>query len=189
MLLATALGYKRLTWAKTLGVLLTIVDVGSALGEKAIQPGNPVNGWIGELAVLASALSGAVCSVAYRPYLQKYSALSVSAFAMLASVLFPAVLAAGAGFFTTPPRFTPDGWLAVGFIGTSRGLGHYLWLWALNHTTPRNVTIFLALGPITATTLGALFLAERISTPSLFGLGCVALGLWLARWQAYPSIS
>jgi len=56
-------------------------------------------------------------------------------------------------------------------------------LWALNHTTPTKVTVFLALSPITATALGALWLGEKISTTFLIGLCCVALGLWLAHWQ------
>jgi drug/metabolite transporter (DMT)-like permease len=185
MILAAALGYERVTLAKALGVLLTIMGVSIALGERAVQPGGSTHEWLGELAVLTSALSGAICSVLYRPYLKKYPTLLVSAFAMLASVMFLAVFATGEGFFSAFPRFTVGGWLAVGFIGISSGIGYYLWLWALNHTTPTNVTVFLALSPVTATVLGALFLAERISTAFLFGLICVALGLWLAHWRTH----
>jgi drug/metabolite transporter (DMT)-like permease len=185
MIIAAALGYERVTLAKALGVMLTIVGVGLALGEKAVQPGSLASGWTGELAVLAGALSGAICSVLYRPYLRKYPTLPVSAVAMLAAVMFLAVFAAGEGFFSALPRFTTGGWLAVGFVGISSGIGFYLWLWALNHSTPTNVTVFLALSPVTATVLGALFLAERISAMSLLGLICVALGLWLAHRQAH----
>src|SRR6267142_939059 len=85
LVLAAALGHERLTWPKILGVLLTIAGVGLALGEKAIQ-GSGAHAWTGELAVFASAVCGAVCSVLYRPYLLTYPALPVSAFAMLASV-------------------------------------------------------------------------------------------------------
>lgn len=104
---------------------------------------------------------------------------------MFASVMFLAVFAAGEGFFKAVPRFTISGWLAVGFIGISSGIGYYLWLWALKHTTPTKVTVFLALSPVTATVLGTLLLAEEISTTSLLGLIGVALGLWLAHWQAH----
>ena len=44
MILATVLGYERVTLAKALGVMLTIVGVGLALGEKAVQPGGPASG-------------------------------------------------------------------------------------------------------------------------------------------------
>ena len=131
--------------------------------------------------MFASALSGAVCSVLYRPYLEKYPTLPVSAVAMLASVAFLALLAAGEGFFHALPHFTGTGWLAVGFIGISSGVGYYLWLWALGHAPPTQVTVFLALSPITAAGLGALLLEEAISRRLALGLVCVALGLWLAH--------
>ena len=106
--------------------------------------------------------------------------LSVSAVAMLASVGFLAILAAGEGFFGAFPRFSAGGWAAVVFIGLSSGIGYYLWLWALNHATPTRVTVFLALSPVTAAGLGAALLGERLSIGLLLGLACVALGLWLA---------
>jgi drug/metabolite transporter (DMT)-like permease len=183
MLLAAALGQERLSTAKSLGVLLTIAGVGFALGEKAVQ-GRVTDGWLGELVVFASAVCGAICSVLYRPYLRRYPTLAVSAFAMLASVGFLALLAAREGFFRAWPHFTPGGWLAVVFIGMNSGAGYYLWLWALGHTTPTRVTVFLALSPITAAGLGAWLLGEEVSSMLLLGLGCVVLGLWLAHRQA-----
>jgi drug/metabolite transporter (DMT)-like permease len=181
MLLAALLGYERVTLNKALGVLATIVGVGLVLGEQAMEPSNTDNQWLPTLAVLASAASAALCSVLYRPYLQKYPTLAVSAFAMLASVLVLALVAAGEGFWSALPHFTPAGWLAVGFIGISSGIGYYLWLWALNHTTATSVTVFLSLSPVSATILGALALAETPSPVALLGLACVALGIWLAQ--------
>jgi len=104
--------------------------------------------------------------------------------AMLASVGFLATLAAGEGFFVSPPHFSPGGWLAIVFIGLSSGVGYYLWLWALGHAPATQVTVFLALSPVTAAALGALFLGEAISGVSAVGLACVALGLWLANRRA-----
>jgi drug/metabolite transporter (DMT)-like permease len=177
---ATVLGEERPTAAKTAGVLLTIVGVALAIGEKGVAPGAAPDEWLGELAILSSALAGAICSVLYRPYLHKYPTLPVSAFAMLASVGFLALLAAGEGFFDALPQFTDKGWLAVGFIGVSSGVGYYLWLWALGRTTPTRVTVFLGLSPITATALGALLLGEPVSLLLAAGLACVVLGLWIA---------
>ena len=180
LVLAAALGHERLTVPKILGVLLTIAGVGLALGEKVVQGGS-THGWVGELFVFASAVCGAVCSVLYRPYLRTYPALHVSAFAMLASVGILAILAAAEGFFASVPRFTPGGWLAIAFIGVNSGIGYYLWLWALGHAPATQVTVFLALSPITAAWLGAMLLAETISALSVLGLAFVALGLWLAH--------
>jgi drug/metabolite transporter (DMT)-like permease len=181
LVLAAALGHERLTPAKLLGVLVTIAGVGIALGEKALEPGGDPHEWRGVAFVFASALTGAVCSVLYRPYVRKYPTLSVSAFAMLASVAFLALLAAREGFFASTPRFTTGGWGAVLFIGVGSGIGYFLWLWALGHTTATRVTVFLSLSPITAAVLGAWLLGERVSAASWLGLAGVALGLWLAH--------
>ena len=102
---------------------------------------------------------------------------------MLASVGFLVVLAAMEGLFRSPLRFDTNGWLSIGFIGVSSGIGYYLWLCALNHTTPTRVTVFLSLSPITATALGGLWLAETVSIWLIVGVACVALGLLLAHWQ------
>jgi drug/metabolite transporter (DMT)-like permease len=183
LVFSAALGRERITYTKCLGVLLTIAGVGLALWEKALQTSAPGHRWIGELAVLAAAASGAACSVLYRPYLQKYPTLPLSALAMLASVVFLAVAAAGEGFFSVVPHFTAGGWGAVLFIGVASGVGYYLWLWALNHTTPTNVTVFLALSPITAAVLGAWLLSEPISGVIVLALVCFVIGLWVALWQ------
>jgi drug/metabolite transporter (DMT)-like permease len=179
MLIAALLGYEHLTLPKSLGVGLSIVGVGFALSGEVFQAGE-TRSWTGEFAALASALAGAVCSVLYRPYLRRYPTLQLSSVAMLASVGFLALLAAGEGFFSTPLRVTTGGWLAILFIGVSSGLGYYLWLWALGRATPTRVTVFLALSPITATGLGALFLEEWVTPTLLIGVACTALGLGLA---------
>src|SRR5882762_7863643 len=78
------------------------------------------------------------------------------------------------------------GELAVAYIGIGSGIGYFLWLWALRHATPTQVSVFLALSPVTAAGLGALLLGEAISAMALLGLACVALGLTLAHWRERP---
>jgi drug/metabolite transporter (DMT)-like permease len=179
MVLGALLGRERLSAAKSAGVVLTIVGVGVALGEKAMARG--AEAWIGELAVFGSALCGAVCSILYRPYLTRYPTLPVSALAMLASVGALVPLAWAEGFFTAVPRLTSAGWATVLFIGASSGIGYFLWLLALKGTTPTRVTVFLALSPITAAVLGALLLGEPLSVAALAGLALVVLGLVAAH--------
>ena len=138
LLLAAALGHERLTPAKLAGVLLTIVGVGAALGDRSSLASAA---GIGDLAVLASALVGAVCSILYRPYLRRYAALPVSALAMLASVVFLAAIAAYEGFFSHSPTIDAAGWKAIAFIGVSSGVGYFLWLYALRHLAATRVTV------------------------------------------------
>jgi drug/metabolite transporter (DMT)-like permease len=181
MALAAALRLEALTMAKITGVLLSAIGVGFAVSDRITLPDHGGDNLPGIIAVLASALTGAVCSVFYRPYLQKYPPLQVSVFAMLASVLFLTLPAAGEGFFTALPHFTLAGWLAVLFIGLASSLGYYTWLLALKHASPTRVAMFLALGPVTATALGAVLLDEPVSPLFLTGLAAVVGGLWLAH--------
>lgn len=192
MVIAIALGHERLSLMKLLGVAAAIGGVAVTLGDGALE-GRPSAAWTGELAVFASALCGALCSVLYRPYVRRYPALPVSAVAMLASVGFLAVLAAGEGFFRALPEVTPGGWLAVLFIGAGSGIGYYLWLWALGRATATEVTVFLALSPVTAAWLGALLLGEPLTVTSAIGVLLVAFGLALAYRpgvrEARPAVS
>lgn len=180
MIVAAALGRERLSLAKTAGVLLTILGVGFALGDKVFEGGD-ADHWLGEAAVLLAALCGAVCSVLYRPYLQRYPTLPVGAFAMLASVGFLALLAAAEGAFGGWGGYSAGGWGAVVFIGLSSGVGYAGWLWALRQASPTRVSIFLGLSPVAAALFGALLLAEPVTWPLLAGLAAVLAGLWLAH--------
>lgn len=183
MLIAALLKQETLTLAKTLGVLITLLGVGLALGENAFSK-IQTSTWTIDLLVLVSALVAALCTIFYRPYLKKYPPLQVSSLGMAASVIFLAFFANQEGLFQGVPSFTPQGWLAILFIGTSSGVSYFLWLWALNNTSPTKVTIFLALNPITATLLGALLLNEKPTTLLLIGLTCVVIGLGVAHYKA-----
>ncbi len=70
LLLSAALGRERITPALLAGVLLSIAGVAVSLAPKL--GGEHAGSWWGELAVLASACTGALCSVLYRPYLRRY---------------------------------------------------------------------------------------------------------------------
>jgi len=83
LIVAALLGHEHVTVRKISGILLTMSGVALALGDKILGAGS----LLGELTILASAATGAVCSVLYRPYLRRYPTLPVSAFAMAAAVL------------------------------------------------------------------------------------------------------
>ena len=180
MLLAAALRRERMTVAKTLGVAVSFAGVGLALLDK-LAAGNAAEGeWAGIVAVLGAVLTGAVCSVLYRPYLEKYPTLPVSTLAMVASVFFLAMLALPEGAADTIPQLGPGAWGAIVFIGMSSGTAFFCWLWALGRLPPTQVTVFLSLSPVTAALLGALLLDETLSMLTLAGLAAVVAGLLIA---------
>lgn len=178
LLLGAALGREQVTPQLAAGVVLSIAGVAVSLLSKlqALHAGS----WWGELAVLASACVGAVCSVLYRPYLRRYPTVPVSAFAMLASVLFLAVIALHEDWPARLRSLTPSAWGVVAFVGLSSGIGYFWWLYALKHETPTRVTVFLALNPVTATLLAWPLLGEVPAPRTLAALALIALGLALA---------
>ena len=178
LLLAAVLGRERVSATLVAGVLLSIGGVALSLGPK-LQAGHDA-GWWGEAAVFASACVGALCSVLYRPYLRRYPTVPVSAFAMLASVLFLAVAALAEGWPWRIGSLSPSAWAVVAFIGFSSGIGYFWWLYALKHEPPTRVTAFLALNPVTAALLGWLLLREPLPPQLLGAVALIAAGLALA---------
>jgi drug/metabolite transporter (DMT)-like permease len=181
LVFAALVGHERVTVAKLAGILLTLTGVGFALGDKI---GGGVSGdLIGELAILASAATGAICSVLYRPYLRRYPTLPVSAFAMAAAAAALLVPAALDDLFVAPLHLAPTAWSAIVFIGLSSGVFYVVWLWALKNAAATRVTVFMALSPITATALGVALLGEPVTAGMMAGVACVAAGLWVANWE------
>jgi drug/metabolite transporter (DMT)-like permease len=186
MLLAAALGRERLSVTKALGVAISFAGVGLALLDKLAVEAAGAGAWAGVAAVLGAALTGAVCSVLYRPYLQKYPTLPVSTLAMIASVFFLGLLAVPEGALEIVPRLGPSAWAVIFFIGVSSGIAYFGWLWALGRLPPTQVTVFLSLSPITAALLGALLLGESLTLLTLAGLAAVVSGLVVAFARPAP---
>ena len=159
------------------GSLLSVAGVAVSLAPRLAAAGGFGNDWLGDLAVLASAAIGALCSVLYRPYLQRHPALPLSAYAMGVSALFLALLAWPENW---PQRVAAMGtgtWTLVAFVGLSSAAAYAAWLYALKHETPARVTVFLALNPPTAALLGAWLLGEPLDAWQAAGMALVALGL------------
>ncbi len=182
LLLSGALGRERLSATLLAGVLLSIAGVALSLGPKlqAPHPGH----WWGEAAVLASACTGALCSVLYRPYLRRYPTLAVSGFAMGVSVLLLGFLALHENWPAQVLAMSLQSWWVVGLIGASSAAAYVWWLYALKHESPTRVTVFLALNPLTAALLGSFFLGEDLGAWLLAALVLIAAGLWLATRAA-----
>jgi drug/metabolite transporter (DMT)-like permease len=183
LIVAAIAGHERVTRAKLVGILLTLAGVALALGDKIAGSGSLG----GEVAILMSAATGAVCSVLYRPYLRRYPTLPVSAFAMAAAAAALLLPAALDDLAVAPFSLSAGAWAAIVFIGLSSGGGYVLWLWALKNIAATRVTVFLALSPITAAVLGAVFLGEAVTLMMAAGVMCVAAGLWVANWEPSPN--
>jgi drug/metabolite transporter (DMT)-like permease len=178
MTIATALGHERFDAALAAGVLLSIAGVAVALGVRAPSlDGRDLA--IGVACVLAAALCGAVCSVLYRPLLQRHAMLPLGALAMASAVLVLAPAAWAEGLGARAAALTAAQWAVVVAVGLSSGVAYWVWLWALKHTAPTKATAFLALSPVTATLIGSFALGEPAGWGLVAGVGCILAGLAL----------
>jgi drug/metabolite transporter (DMT)-like permease len=185
LMLSAWTGREQLRPILLIGVLVSIAGVAVALAPKLAMPAvAAASSWRGELAVAAAAAVGATCSVLYRPYLQRYPMLPVSAYAMLASVLVLAALASTEHWLERVGGFSTRAWSVIAFIGVSSGAGYFAWLYALKHEPPTRVTVFLALNPLTAALLGWALLGETLHASVWAAFALIATGLWLAARSA-----
>jgi drug/metabolite transporter (DMT)-like permease len=181
LLLSVLIGRERFNAMALFATVLTVAGVGLALGVQAPAVADGAGFAFGAGCVLLATLIGAVCVLAYRPYLERHPTLTLGLWAMSASVLAIAPFALAEGLLARAAALSTGQWAAVVGVGLSSGVGYWLWLWALKHATPSRVTMFLALSPITATLLGTWWLGEQLEAAAWLGIACVAIGLGLGR--------
>ena len=184
--LAALLRRERFTLAKAAGGVIALLGVAFALGDRLSLPG--ADAAKGDLLMLGAAVTGSIYNVTSGYYLRKYPAL------VLCSVMVPigalALLAAIAigGDWSGLASFSAAGWLAIAYLMTIGGaVTFFLWIWALEHTTPSRVAITVTMNPVAAVILGAFILSEAVTWRLLAGLGAIIAGITLANWAALVS--
>ncbi len=183
MLLAVGLGQESFTPRKVIGIMLTITGVAFAVGATAFRDSLDVNAWLGIGASFLATLSGAVCTVYYKPYLLRYPTGQISTVAMLASALFLSGLSVYEGLFTAVSGFDTRVWLVMLFIGLSASVGYFTLLYAIRNIPASNATVFMGLSPISAAVFAALFIDQPLTYQDLTGCALVATGLVISLWQ------
>ena len=187
MIVAALLGREALTRRKSLGVILAIGGVAIALG--AGLSGAPAQAWRGDLIMLTGMLAMALYNVLSRPLMSRSSALGYAAAGMGFGSGFNALAAWHGGGFERVPSFGAAEWLAALYLGALGGaLAFYLWVYALQRTTPTRVANTITVSPIAAALLAAVLLGESIGASLVIGVAAVAAGIWIASTEAAARI-
>ena len=174
---------ERLILRQVAGILLTFAGVGIVLAERGLRWQGSLLSLGGDGLMLLTALCGAIYGVLAQRMLARYSALTVTMYAMLFGtfLLFPAALVEG-----LPQAFVRiDGKLAVLilFLGIFGGaLGFFLWTFALTRLTPTQVAVYVNVNPIVAIILGAALLAEKLTGVFVVGFVAVVVGVLFVNW-------
>ena len=174
---------ERLILRQVAGILLTFAGVGIVLAERGLRWQGTLLSLGGDGLMLLTALCGAIYGVLAQRMLARYSALTVTMYAMLFGtfLLFPAALVEG-----LPQAFVRiDGKVAVLilFLGIFGGaLGFFLWTFALTRLTPTQVAVYVNVNPIVAIILGAVLLAEKLTGVFVVGFVAVVVGVLFVNW-------
>jgi drug/metabolite transporter (DMT)-like permease len=95
------------------------------------------------------------------------------------------LLAGSTGGFAVTGGFGVPQWLAVAYLAAFGGAAaFYLWIFALELTTPTRVANTMAVNPLAASIGGALVLGEPIGLNVIVGIVAVFVGIWLASTNA-----
>jgi drug/metabolite transporter (DMT)-like permease len=179
MVVAALLGAEALTARKTLGVLIAVGGVAVALlaGLAAAPPG----AWRGDLVMAGATLCMAFYNVWSRPFIARSSPLGFVTVSMgFGAACLVAVAAANGGFAATR-AFGGAQWIAVLYLGVFGGAAaFFLWVLALEKTTPTRVANTMTVNPLAASLLAAVIVAEPIGWNLVAGLAAVGSGIWLA---------
>ena len=90
-------------------------------------------------------------------------------------------IAAWNGGYAAIADFDGPQWLAVLYLGAFGGAAaFFLWVFALERTTPTRTAIAMTINPVFASAVGALTLGEPIGVNLLIGLVAVFVGIWIA---------
>ncbi|MCW5625205.1 MAG: DMT family transporter [Burkholderiales bacterium] len=180
--LAALLGRERFTLMNVSGGVLALLAVGFALGDRIGT--HDAAAWKGDLYMFAAAFSGAVYNVFASLALRKYRALVASSVMIPVGTVAIGVLILIRGDWGGLAEISMPGWIAVAYLMSIGGaLPFFLWIWALEHTSPSRVSLAVTFNPVSAVVFGAIVLSEPVTWRLLVGLVGVIAALVLANWS------
>ena len=161
------------------GVVLSFAGVA---GLVLLGSGVGVGGLVGDLLVLAAALSAAVYNLMARRLLMTRSALYVTAYQNLFGALFMAPLALGEALLMGVRRPTAGSVGAVLYLTLGCSVVAYLLLnYAFRFIPASRLSVFVNLTPVAAVAAAYVLLGERFTTTQLAAAAVVVAGVWLAN--------
>lgn len=181
--LATLMRREHFTFGSAVGGVVALLGVGYALGDRVAMPG--ADTLRGDLYMFGAAVTGSIYNVASGFYLRRYPALVMCAVMLPVGAIALLLAIVVGGDYSGFTSFSWRGWSAVAYLMTIGGaVTFFLWIWALEHTTPSRVAITVTMNPVAAVVLGALVLAEPVTWRLLAGLAAIIGGIALANWAA-----
>ena len=182
-LLARVARSERLVPRQVVGIFLSLGGVGLALAERGLGWQGGLGSLAGDALMLVTALCGAAYAILAQRAFVRYSALTVTTYAMVLGTLLLLPFGLVEGLVGVLPQLDLQTVALLVFLGVFGGaLGFFLWTFALTRLTPTQVTVYINLNPLVAMVLAAALLSERLTIIFAAGFGAVVLGVLLVNW-------
>jgi drug/metabolite transporter (DMT)-like permease len=144
----------------------------------------PVGAWKGDTMMIAAMLSMSVYTIYSRPLMARSSALGYACAGMAAGATLNATIASANNGWTFLETMGTSQWAAALFLGAVPGaLGFFLWVYAVQRTTPTRTAATITISPISAGALAALLMSEPFGIGLMVGAVAVAAGIWIASTE------
>jgi drug/metabolite transporter (DMT)-like permease len=179
---------EKITLKKFLGIVLSLsgVLIISIWGTQ--DASIEIEYMSGALAVLVAAAMGALYTVAGKKLLSRYSALSLTVYAMLLGSLglLPFL---SKSLLDEVSAMSARGWIAVIFLGIcSTVIGYSLWYVALKIKTASEVSVYLYAIPVLSTIISYVLFDDKITLLFIFGGLLVIVGLVIVNMKTQQKI-
>lgn len=137
----------------------------------------------GALAVLLAAVMGAFYTIAGKKLLNRYTALSLTVYAMLLGSL-GLIPFLGKSLLDEVAAMSTNAWFAVVFLGVcSTIVGYVLWYIALEIKTASEVSVYLYAIPVLSTIISYFLFGDEITLLFILGGALVIIGLIIVNMK------
>jgi drug/metabolite transporter (DMT)-like permease len=185
LILAVLFGLEKLTWGKTLGMVVSFTGV-AILASASGGVGRNSPTLLGDFITLCGSVAFALYVVLGKRVAGSYDALTMTTWNYLlgAAIVLPIAIHQAVGFGPLANyRAVPwQAWACFAFTACfSSTLAYLFYFWLLRYLQASQLIAFTYFLPVAATLLGILFLDERGSLSELLGGALALLGLFLTE--------
>jgi len=180
VLLQAGTGKERLTRGIALGLLLASTGVYLVISGRHGGFSFTASGLTGDLLTLCASVLWALYTLKSKPLLEKYSAVTITAYSMAAGSILLLPIGLHELFRQSWTAISPQSWAAFGFSAiVSAGIAFSLWYQGVRRLGVTRTIAYHYLVPFVAVVFAVLFLGERITLLQVAGgiaiIGGVAL--------------
>nr|WP_306552333.1 EamA family transporter [Providencia alcalifaciens] len=182
-LISYLLWREKITLMKGVGISCCVLGATILLSAKT----SGVNGFLtnqGDIAILGCVVSWGIYTVAGRNIIREIGAIHTVAYAVLLGTLLLIIVTGMAGQLTIEgvAHLTNTDIVSLFYLGVLGSALAYIWYYqGIDQLGAASAGSFIALNPLTAVIIGALFLNEEITFSALLGGIVIIFGLWVTN--------